>query len=59
MAPNIEIGGVYPPFNIKVIDPYSLPLFNTALLYFSGITLSISQNYMISRLKDFTKKYMK
>lgn len=52
--PAIEIGSEWPPYAIKIINPYSLPLFNTALLYFSGISISISQNYLLTRNKYHT-----
>lgn len=49
--PSIEIGSEWPPYGINIINPYSLPLFNTALLFFSGISISISQNYLLIRKK--------
>lgn len=49
--PSIEIGSEWPPYGINIINPYSLPLFNTALLYFSGVSISISQNYLLLRKK--------
>lgn len=58
IVPAIEVGNEWPPFGINIIDPYSLPLFNTALLYFSGISISISQNYLLNRNKYFTLFYL-
>lgn len=36
LAPDIAIGGVWPPVGIQVIDPFAVPLLNTAVLLTSG-----------------------
>jgi cytochrome c oxidase subunit 3 len=51
LIPSIELGSNWPPIGINILNPSSIPLFNTALLYFSGITITISQNYLHSRYK--------
>lgn len=56
--PSIEIGSEWPPYGINIINPYSLPLFNTALLYFSGVSISISQNYLLIRNKYYTLLFL-
>lgn len=45
-VPSIDLGNEWPPIGISILNPYSIPLLNTALLYFSGITITISLNYL-------------
>ena len=53
LIPSIELGTEFPPIGINVLNTWSIPLFNTALLYISGITMTISQAliYKIINLK--------
>ena len=36
----VEIGGVWPPPNIEVLDPWEVPLLNTLILLLSGATVT-------------------
>ena len=45
-VPSIDLGNEWPPIGISILNPYSIPLLNTALLFFSGITITISLNYL-------------
>jgi len=48
LAPSIEIGSVWPPRGIEVLNPWKLPLLNTILLLTSGATVTISHHMIIS-----------
>lgn len=43
IIPDIHIGNIWPPIGINTIDYKSIPLLNTILLFFSGITITIAQ----------------
>ena len=47
LAPDIEIGGVWPPFGIEPIDAYELPLLNTMILLSSGAFVTYSHHCLI------------
>jgi cytochrome c oxidase subunit 3 len=40
LFPTEEIGGVWPPENIKTFDPFSIPFLNTLILLLSGCTIT-------------------
>lgn len=58
LIPSIEIGCIWPPIGINILNPFSIPLYNTILLYISGITITISQNYIFYRYKSYTIYYI-
>jgi len=47
LSPNVEIGSIWPPFGIKVFNPFQVPLLNTVILISSGIRVTWAHHTLI------------
>ena len=48
LGPTVEIGAIWPPVGIEAINPFEVPLLNTAVLLSSGATATWSHHAIIS-----------
>nr|WCH57923.1 cytochrome c oxidase subunit 3 [Hypnea nidifica] len=51
LAPTIEIGTIWPPKGIAVLDPWEIPFLNTLILLLSGCTVTWSHHAIVSNLR--------
>jgi len=47
LSPNLDIGGVWPPPGIDILNPWEVPLLNTVILLLSGATCTWAHNAII------------
>ena len=52
LSPAIEIGIQWPPLGIHALNPFSVPLLNTAILLSSGATVTWAHHSIVSGNKD-------
>lgn len=49
LIPSVNVGGVWPPVGIETLDASAIPLLNTVILFMSGISVTASQHYIVSK----------
>nr|YP_009577926.1 cytochrome c oxidase subunit 3 [Guillardia theta]QBJ06297.1 cytochrome c oxidase subunit 3 [Guillardia theta] len=47
LSPTLEIGGIWPPPGIDVLNPWEVPLLNTVILLLSGATCTWAHNAIV------------
>nr|AOT80692.1 cytochrome c oxidase subunit 3 [Membranoptera platyphylla] len=52
ISPAIEIGSIWPPRGIQVLNPWDIPFVNTLILLLSGCTVTWTHHAIISNLKN-------
>nr|YP_009443218.1 cytochrome c oxidase subunit III [Parapolybia crocea]ATP85018.1 cytochrome c oxidase subunit III [Parapolybia crocea] len=48
LSPSIEIGMLWPPKNIVMLNPYNIPLLNSIILISSGLTITWSHHLLLN-----------
>jgi len=54
LAPNIEIGCVFPSIGISAFNPWSIPLLNTLILLTSGVSLTWAHHSIVQNNRKDT-----
>merc|ERR1712228_1116162 len=58
LSPNVDIGSIWPPFGIKVFNPFQVPLLNTIVLISSGIRVILGIYFtMLQGLEYFEASF--
>jgi cytochrome c oxidase subunit 3 len=55
LAPNIELGRLWPPLGVISINPFQVPLLNTAVLLARGITVTWCHHSLINLINQKAK----
>jgi cytochrome c oxidase subunit 3 len=56
LSPAIEIGSIWPPSGIIPPDPWGIPLLNTIVLLYSGLTITYTHQFLVLAKPHYTKE---
>jgi cytochrome c oxidase subunit 3 len=56
LSPTFNIGGVWPPIFLTILNPWEIPLLNTILLLNSGATVTLAHHAIIGGKKNDAQK---
>ena len=56
ISPSIELGEIWPPLGLEVLDPMGVPLMNTVLLLSSGISVTWCHHALLNQKMFEAKK---
>jgi len=54
LSPTVELGCLWPPAGIEVMNPWEVPLLNTILLLSSGATVTLAHHGLIQGNREYT-----
>lgn len=49
LSPAIELGSIWPPIGIEILDPWKVPALNTLILLMSGVTITLAHHGIIAK----------
>nr|YP_009733513.1 cytochrome c oxidase subunit III [Krisna concava]QHV34351.1 cytochrome c oxidase subunit III [Krisna concava] len=58
LAPNFEIGMMWPPQGVKTLNPMNVPMLNTMILLCSGMSITWAHNSLMMNKMNMTKQSM-
>jgi len=48
LSPSIQIGSIWPPLGIHVISPWGIPFYNTCVLLYSGLAVTLAHHAILA-----------
>jgi heme/copper-type cytochrome/quinol oxidase subunit 3 len=51
LSPSVELGSVWPPIGLPILNPWHIPFLNTLVLLMSGITITLAHHAIVNGTK--------